>query len=169
MKKLALAAAVLVGLTGAAFAADPVHADRSGFYVGGNIGSSTDEKSRIDLGMTTGYQVGPYARVEANYDHAWRTTGVGNMLMGNAIAQYRVPNSTITPYLLAGAGVGFDNFGAAKNGNTVGLYNVGAGVRIAVSESVELDARYRNVRPLDTKNALVKDQNIFTVGANYRF
>ena len=170
MKKLALAAAMLVGLTGAAIAADPVHSDRSGFYVGGNIGSSTDQKNRTNLGMTAGYQYGKYFRVEADYDHAWRTSGTGNMLMGNVVAQYRIPNSTVTPYVLAGAGVGFDKFGNVKSsGDIVGLYNVGAGVRVAVSESVELDARYRNVRPFDTKNVGVKEQNIFTVGANYRF
>lgn len=172
MNKLLLAAVALLATVGVstANAADTVtNTDRAGFYVGGNLGSSTDNKSRIDLGGVAGYQVAPYARVEASYDHAWRQNGAGNMLLGNAVAQYNIPGTTVTPYVLAGAGVGFDRFGAIKNGNTVGLYDVGAGVRVAVSSTVELDARYRNVRTFADRKVGTKDQNLFSVGVNYRF
>jgi len=169
MKTLLLATVMALGLTGLAQAADPVNADRSGLYIGGNLGSSTDNKSRIDLGGAVGYQVGPYARVEADFDHAWRSNGVGNMAMANAIGQYRIPNSTLTPYVLAGVGVGIDKFGATHTGNSQALYNVGAGMRVAVSESVELDARYRMVHTVDSNKVATRDQNLFTLGAAYRF
>jgi opacity protein-like surface antigen len=42
-------------------------------------------------------------------------------------------------------------------------------VRVAVSRSVELDARYRNVRAVAAHNASLKDQHMFTAGLNYRF
>ena len=169
MKTLLLATVMALGLTGLAQASDPVNADRSGLYVGGTLGSSTENKSRVDLGGSVGYQVGPYARVEADFDHAWRTNGVGNMAMANAIGQYRIPNSTVTPYVLAGAGIGFDRFGSSSSGNAIGLYNVGAGVRMAVSQSVELDARYRYVAPISSNKMGSREQNLFTVGAAYRF
>ena len=175
MKKfLMLATVATMAFSTAAFAADqaatdPVHADRAGIYVGGNLGNSTDDKSRTGVGAVVGYQVMPYARVEADFDHAWRTNGTGNMAMANVIGQYRIPNSTVTPYVLAGAGYGFDKFGSLKSHGQVALYDVGAGVRVAVSQSVELDVRYRNVRPVADQKVNLKDQNLFSVGAAYRF
>lgn len=175
MKKLLMLATVAtMAFATAAFAADPapadpVKADRNGIYVGGNLGSSTDNKSRIGVGAVVGYQVMPYARVELDFDHAWRTQGTGNMVTANVIGQYRIPNSTVTPYVLAGAGYGFDKFGSLKNHGQVALYNVGAGVRVAVSQSVELDARYRNVRPFEANHAASKEQHLFSAGLNYRF
>lgn len=177
MKKILLLATVAtMALTGAAFAqqaaktpADPVKSDRAGFYVGGSVGSSTDDKSRAALGVTAGYQIMPYARVELGYDHAWRTKGTGNMAMANVIGQYRIPSTTLTPYVLAGAGYGFDKYGSTKNHGQVALYNAGAGVRISVSQNVDLDLRYRNVRPIHARNVELKDEHVFSFGAEYRF
>jgi len=175
MKKfLLLATVATMAFATAAFAADPapadpVKADRNGAYVGGSVGSSTDNKSRIGAGVVAGYQVMPYARVELDMDHAWRTNGTGNMMMANAIGQYRITGSTVTPYVLAGAGYGFDKFGSLKNHGQVALYDVGAGVRVALSQTVELDARYRNVRPVEANHVALKDQHLFSAGLNYRF
>ena len=72
MKKILLAAVALIGLTGAAFAEDPMKADRSGAYVTGSVNGSDWTKNKIDLGAAAGYQVVPYARVELDVDHAWR-------------------------------------------------------------------------------------------------
>ena len=173
-KILMLATVATLALTGAAFAADqtpadPVHADRSGLYIGGNLGNGTDDKARMGVGAVVGYQVMPYARVEADFDHAWRTNGTGNMAMANVIGQYRIPNSTVTPYFLAGAGYGFDKFGSLKKHGEVALYDVGAGVRVAVSQSVELDVRYRNVRAIQDVKVNNKEENLFSAGINYRF
>ena len=169
MKIFAIAAAFIALTTGFALANDPVKADRSGFYAGGSVGSSTDNKSRVDIGVNAGYQFNSYVRTEVDFDHAWKTNSNGDMAMVNVIGQYRIPNSTVTPYVLAGAGYGFDGLGSVKGSGQKPLYDVGAGVRVAVSESVELDARYRNVRPISATNASVKDGHMFSVGAGYRF
>lgn len=169
MKNILMATTLFLGLAGAAYAADPVKADRSGAYIGGSIGSSTDNHSRIDLGMNAGYQVGRFMRAEVAVDHAWRATGTGDMVTGNLIGQYRIPNSTLTPYVLVGAGYGFDKLGSAKKDGAVALGTVGAGMRVAVSESVDFDFRYREVRPLSAAHAQNKQLHLFSVGAQYRF
>lgn len=169
MKNTLMAAVAFLALTGTALAADPVKADRSGFYAGGSLGSSTDEKSRIDLGVNAGYQFGSYVRAEVDVDHAWKTHGDGNMLTGNVIGQYRIPNSTVTPYVLVGAGYGFDKLGSLKGGAATPVGNVGAGVRIGLSESVDLDFRYREVRALRDLNASNKQLHLFSAGVDYRF
>ena len=171
MKNILMATVVLFGLTGVAYAADPVKADRSGMYIGGSIGSSTDEYSRVDLGVNAGYQFGSFVRAELDIDHAWKTTGTGDMVTGNLIGQYRIPNSTLTPYVLvgAGAGYGFDKLGSDNKNGAVALGAVGAGMRVAVSESVDFDFRYREVRPFDALNSQNKQLHLFSVGAEYRF
>lgn len=163
MKILALAAVVVAGLTTNALAADPVLADRNGAYVGGYLGASTENQSKTDIGLNGGYQIAPFVRLEADYDHAWFTSGQGNAITAQAIGQYRIPNSTVTPYVLAGTGMGFGN-----NGNA-GIYNVGAGMRVAFSQSVEADFRYRYIAPFNSSNNVTNYQNVFTAGLNYRF
>jgi opacity protein-like surface antigen len=170
MKKILLATVALLGFTTAAMAEDPMKADRSGAYVAGNMGGSNTKTSQMTVNGAVGYQVLPYARVELDFDHAFQTNGAGNMVTANAIGQYRIPSSSITPYVLAGAGMGLDKFGSLKKGGSEkALYNVGAGVRVAVSQSVDLDVRYRNVRPFEAAHVAVKDRNLFTAGVGYRF
>lgn len=170
MKKLALFATIsFVALTGVALAADPLNADRPSFFVGGSVGSTTDKSSRIDLGANFGYQYGPYVRAEVDYDNVRRTTGVGNTLTVDGVAQYRIPNSTVTPYVLAGGGIGFNALANVKTGDEVALYNVGAGVRVAVSNNVELDVRYKDVAPFNNDHVTVKRADVVTAGVNYRF
>ena len=173
MKKLILGATVAtIALASSAFAADPrAYADREGAYLGANIGSTLQTNSQVDLGLVAGYQVMPYARVEATYDYAWFTQGNAQMLMANAIAQYRIEDTQFTPYVLAGAGFGFNNYGTANNlktDGTSGIYNVGGGIRAAVTENVDLDLRYRYVGQFDDVQGR-KDTNVITVGAAYRF
>jgi opacity protein-like surface antigen len=169
MKKTLLAMAVaLLATIGVANAQD-IQADRTGTYVGGMIGSTPQQGAQTDVGLAAGYQFHPNVRVEATYDYLWRNTGSnGQMLMVNGIAQYRIPTSVVTPYVLAGTGVGFEGFGSTKNGNAEMLYNVGAGVRFAVSRDVELDARYRYISHFNNA-ASSTNVNMLTVGANWRF
>ena len=160
---------MLFGVATTAMAADPLNSDRKGFFVGASIGSSTTEQSRIDLGVNAGYQFGQYVRVEADYGYGVRTTGDAQTLMVNAIAQYRIPDTTLTPYVLVGTGVGFSNYTSARSGDVVGLYNVGVGARVALNKNVELDARYRYVEPFNVSESGIKQENRVTVGLNYRF
>jgi opacity protein-like surface antigen len=169
MRKTLLAVAVALLATVGVASAQDIQADRTGMYVGGMIGSTPQKGAQTDLGVVAGYQLHPNARVEAAFDNLWRNTGSnGQMLMVNAVAQYRIPTSVVTPYVLAGTGVGFNSFGTTNIGSAEMLYNVGAGVRFAVSRNVELDARYRYISHFNT-SAANANANMLTVGANWRF
>ena len=118
-------------------------------------------KSRINIGIDAGVQLGSYFRVEADVDRAWRTDGKdGYRVTLNGIGQYRIPNSVVTPYVIAGGGYALDG---------TAIWNVGAGTRIALSQAVELDLRYREVRPFEDRKAALKQDHVFTTGLNYRF
>lgn len=169
MKKvLALAAALGLVLATTAHASDVKNLDRNGVYVGANIGTQLDATKQSAVGATLGYQVAPYARVELNYDHLWQNRTQGQTLFAHGIAQYRVPNTRITPYVLAGVGTGFNSLGTLRHGDSTMLYDVGGGVRYAVTDNVELDARYRNVRAFNT-NVRDRSSDIISVGVNWRF
>jgi len=169
MRKILSAAAAALLATISVAGAQDIQSDRSGMYVGGSIGSTPQRGAQTNVGVAAGYQICPYARVEATFDNLWNNVGNnGQMLMVNGIAQYRIPTSIVTPYVLAGAGAGFNNFGTNNTGNAEMLYNVGAGVRFAVSQNVELDARYRYISHFNT-GAASTNANMLTVGANWRF
>ena len=171
MKNTLLAATLVLGMTAPAFAEDPVKADRSGIYVGGFIGSSTEDKSRLTLGADVGYQVGSYFRAELDIDRAWRTNSKdGYRVTVNGIGQYRIPNTVLTPYVIAGAGYAMDGIASIKNTNSqVAVWNAGAGVRVGLSQNTELDLRYREVRPFEAAKVSLKQDHVFTAGLNYRF
>lgn len=170
MNRLLAALALGVGLVTAtvASATDPVNADRRGVYIGGNVGSTLNSDSRITAGGVVGYQAHPNLRVEGAYDYGFMQSGDGSMLSLNVVPQYRLPNSTVTVYGVAGAGLGWDRWGDLGNGDTRGMYVVGFGARTAVTNNLELDARYRMVNPTDRGNG-VDNIHIFSAGLNYRF
>ena len=170
MKKLlATALVALMATAGAAFAADPVNSDRNGLYAGVNASKLASNRDHLNLGGVVGYQMNPYLRAEADYNHQWGNGRTGQTLFGNVIGQYRLPNTTVTPYVLAGVGMGFDSLGQVKSGDVTGLYQVGAGARVAISQNIELDGRYTNIRPFSTASANIKSDNMFTAGMNFRF
>lgn len=169
MKNLLLASLFTLGFATTAMATDPMAQDTSGIYAGGAIGSGSAATSRVDLNALVGYQVSPYVRAEADFDHSLHTSGAANMIMGNAIVQYRVPGTLVVPYAMIGAGAGYDKFANLKTGNAEGLFDVGAGVRVAVSKNVEADVRYRLIRAINSAHAGVGEENIFTAGLGYKF
>lgn len=166
MKNLFMVAAAVFLL---AFGSAQAQQDNSRFYVTGSVGGYTASESRIDAGLAAGYQIIPYARVELTYDHAWMTNNSGNMVMANVIGQYRIPGTIFTPYVLAGAGAGFDGFGQKYSGAGVGLYNVGSGVRASVGSNVDLDLRYRWIGAFNSSETYKSGTNMFTLGASYNF
>lgn len=169
MKKfLATMALGLALIAAPALASDPLSADRSGVYIGGNLGSTLDSDSRLTLGGVAGYQLHPNLRVEGAYDYGFMQSGDGSMLSLNVVPQYRLPNSTVTVYGVGGVGLGWDRWGDLGNGDTRGMYVMGVGARMGVTTNLELDARYRFVNPTDNRNG-VADVSVFTVGMNYRF
>ena len=169
MKKLLMATVFAFGFSSVALAADPMKQDSSGIYVGGSVGGGSATKDRVNLGANVGYQIGSNVRVEADFDHAFHTKGSANMVMGNVIAQVRLPDTLVVPYVMTGVGFGYSNFANVKTGEVTPLFDVGTGVRVAVSKNVELDVRYRLVRPIEIKNAGTNEENIFSAGLSYKF
>jgi opacity protein-like surface antigen len=165
MKNLVLAAAMALGL-GFAGAAHAQNTDR-GMYVGGNVGTVLSEASKVSAGTVVGYQYNRYVRTEATFDQIWFKDGNGQALMANAVLS--VPTGTIvTPYALIGAGVGMNGLNTPGGNTSVALYNVGAGARVAVTQNVDLDVRYRYFGPFESVNG-GKGANMVTVGAAYKF
>lgn len=139
----------------------------SGVYVGVNSGGNFRSRGEYQLGAVLGYQATPYLGAELTYDFAQRTDRTnGQLLIANGVVS--VPTSTqVTPYALVGVGTGWNSFGAQRSHSTLGVYNVGAGVRVNLNAGVELDARYRYVGSFNANNGF--PQHVLTGGFNYRF
>lgn len=128
-----------------------------GAFVGANIG--TDNWTGDNrVGAVAGWQPYRYLRVEGAYEYGWNggNARTSNSLVANAIGQYPVGN--FTPYALVGTGYRWSF-------NDEGIWNVGAGVRYAITKNIETDLRYRYVSNYTTTN----HQNVVTLGLNYRF
>mgnify|MGYP003335753593 FL=1 len=174
-KTISAAVMMIAGLQTASMAADTafptsVNLDRTGAYVGGSLGSSTGNFNERVFGVDAGFQIGKHLRAGADIDKVWRSDREGYRAMVNGIVQYRIPNTVVTPYVLAGAGYSFNGLSTIRTTNSErAIWDVGAGTRIAVSESVELDARYREIRPMNRSNSAIKQDHVFSAGVNYRF
>lgn len=171
MKKFLLTTTMILGFTTAAFAADPVKGDRTDFYAGVSMGAPTTNTTRMIVGLDAGVQLGKYFRVEADVDRYWQPAGKdGYTAILNGIAQYRIPDSIVTPYLLAGAGYMFDGPAAINNSTArKEVWDFGGGVHMGLSQSVELDLRYREVRLFSEPKVDQKQDHVFSAGLNYRF
>jgi hypothetical protein len=156
MKKIILAAILTLSTFTAVKAADD-----TGFYVGGNVGTTINNKQRVDLGFNTGYQISPFVRGELTYDYRKFDRSMNNVMV-NAIVQY--PTGTpFTPYVLAGTGI------SVVGTQSEMAYNVGGGLRVAVSDNVELDTRYRYTDTFRANAFRKAGDNSFTLGVNFRF
>ena len=163
MKKLILAAAMAIGLVGAAQAQST---DR-GMYIGANVGTVLQDSSKVSAGAVVGYQYNRFVRTEGTFDQIWYKNGNGQALMANAVLS--IPTGTVvTPYALIGAGVGMNRLNTVNGNTSVALYNVGAGARLAVSQNIDLDLRYRHFAAFESVNGR-KGANMITVGAAYKF
>lgn len=148
-----------------------------GGYVGQNFGQVTDytwSTSPFTFGGVAGYEWNRYVRTEATFDYTTKqtptTTQTGQTAFANAILQFGIPGTSFTPYALAGAGAGFNAWGKGASSITddaKALYNVGAGVRYSITNSVELDARYRYIDAIS--GTKFSNNNVATIGANYKF
>jgi|NOAtaT_7_FD_contig_61_2056031_length_616_multi_10_in_0_out_0_1 opacity protein-like surface antigen len=163
MKKLILAAAMAIGLVGAAQAQST---DR-GMYIGANVGTVLQDNSKVSAGAVVGYQYNRFVRTEGTFDQIWYKNGNGQALMANAVLS--IPTGTVvTPYALIGAGVGMNRLNTVNGNTSVALYNVGLGTRVAVSQNIDLDVRYRHFAAFESVNGR-KGANMVTVGAAYKF
>jgi opacity protein-like surface antigen len=192
MKKTILAlAATLTMAASAAIAADlpsrraatslPVFAtELSPWYVGVQAGLPAGNRDRLELdtsaailGLTAGYEVNPFLRLEGNFVN--RSTKndatAGQMATANAIGQLTIPGTVITPYVMGGVGYGWNAYGDPNNGYGAALWNIGGGVRVALTDNWELDGRYRYVQQFKSyvPSGEKINENIVTLGVNYRF
>jgi Opacity protein and related surface antigens len=134
---------------------------KTGFYVSGHAGGATLGKGAV-VGVGAGYDFG-MVRLEADYDYLGGKKGVrGHMFTANAILEHDFDR--FTPYVLAGAGFRFAD--DVKWNERIGVYVLGAGLRYAVTDNLDIDGRYRYVAPFQFNKGR---DHLFTVGVNYRF
>lgn len=129
-RELALAAIATLALSMTPHAvADPL----KGVYVGANLGTTMQDANRGMMGANIGYQFCNNFAGEGTYDYNQVTGSPNNaqMLMFNAVAGY--PNSSpFTPYVLGGTGVGWNAAGNTTSNSALGLWDVGAGFKVAI-------------------------------------
>lgn len=140
----------------------------TGIYMGLNASSNFRDSSDYQIGGLVGYQFHQNFAGEITYDYNRQTrAGDGQMVMGNLVASRRLGQTAITPYVLAGGGVGWNAFGNRGDGTNLALYNVGGGVRINIVSNVDFDARYRYVGAFNGGETY--NQHMVTGGLNIRF
>jgi opacity protein-like surface antigen len=160
-----LALSTMVMFSGTALAQT---APTSGVYVGAAVGTTMQNASDVTAGVVLGYRFNRVLAAEVTYDREWRNRQDGGLLMLNGVVELPVHNR-FRPYALAGVGLGFDHFNlnrADQNGTP--MYNIGGGVRVALTTNLDLDARYRYIAPINTGNSQ-RHASMLTFGVNYRF
>lgn len=127
-------------------------------YAGPTVGAAFNQGAA--LGVNGGYQVNRYFRVEGEYDHVFNLVPYAlDQLAGNAIVQYPIAGTKLTPYALVGVGYQW------QNGVNQGVWNVGGGSRIEINRGVDLDLRYRYVQGMTN----LVNNNFVTVGTTFKF
>ena len=146
-------------------------------YVGGSLGwggAHLDDRAQWSNTLTVGYEFNKNFAVEASVDymyqnsyttsnHKTKTHEAGQTAFVNAIAGY--PIGRVTPYVLAGAGAGFNGAGDAHK-DPEALWNVGGGLSYNLTNNWQLDARYRYI---DAWTGTRAAEQAFSLGVNYRF
>lgn len=154
----ALAAASLVMMTTFDATAQEVRSS-SYVYAGPTIGAALNQGA-LAIGALGGYQVNRYVRGEANFDHVVSTQPYSSKyLTGNVIVQYPISGLRVTPYALTGLGYQW------QNGLNQGVWNVGGGMRTAVTPNTDLDLRYRYLQGMTNQ----ANENVVTMGTTFRF
>jgi opacity protein-like surface antigen len=142
-------------------APSPIFASKS-FYAGVNGGAIVTDGINVNapwtVGVVGGYNItsiGPIGiAAEGTYDYTKDNT---NDVAGNIVGGYSF--GSVTPYALAGVGYRFADI------RNEAIWNVGVGVKVAVTSSIDVDTRYRRVDNLDRTGG----EDRVTVGVNYKF
>lgn len=138
----------------------PVATFNQPFFVGAHIGTAAAYGDNIvndgvvRVNLRAGYQFSPLFRLETSYDVGENRYHAGTV---NGIVQY--PVGRFTPYALVGGGYRWTEF---KNEP---VFVVGGGLRYDLTRNFEIDARYRYV----TDRNRERDENVVTLGVNYKF
>jgi opacity protein-like surface antigen len=146
----------------------PVTNTGTGIYVGAGVGSTFQDGVDYQVGGVVGYQFTPNLAAELTYDYQRLSNNTdGQMVMGNVVYSRPLNFPGVTPYVLAGAGVGWNAMGEPGTGDNLALYNVGGGVRVNVYRNLDLDARYRYVGAFDED--VRENAHVVTLGIVARF
>jgi opacity protein-like surface antigen len=143
----------------------PVSVSDKDFYVGFNAGAlvtdGLNKNAPYSVGVVAGYKVfgfGPVGMTaEGAYDY---DKNKNNTISGNVIGSYKI--GAFTPYALAGVGYRYYDARVIKD---EAIWNVGGGVKYAITSSIDADARYRRIEGFDSKNT----EDRATIGMNYKF
>jgi opacity protein-like surface antigen len=162
------APAVTVTAPAPARVATPTPHVSTGFYVGGSTGwggAHLDNRAQWSNTLYAGYELNRFLALEASVDYMYRNSShtAGQMAFGNALLG--VPVGRLTPYVLAGAGMGFNGAGD-RNKDPQSLWNVGGGLILNINRSWQLDGRYRYI---DSWQGTRAAEQGFSLGVNYRF
>ena len=157
---IALAAALAVGTLATEASA------QSGVYVGAAAATQGRALDDAQWGGTAsvGYRFNRFLTVEALADFTAQTETQrgGQAVFANVVAGY--PLGPVTPYVLAGAGYGFNALAASDNEPQT-LWNAGVGVAYNLNANWQVDARYRRIESMSGDVAADR----VTLGLNYRF
>ena len=129
-----------------------------GVNVGGAVSDGINRDAPWTVGVVGGYNVvrlGPLGLgVEGTYDYKHGDT---QDIAGNVITSMKF--GSFSPYGLAGVGYRWSD---VKNEKT---WNVGGGVKYAISRNIEVDTRYRRIEDWDR----ARPDDRVTIGVNFKF
>lgn len=170
MKKTFLTAALVVVLSGSAWAADAVGLPGvvlaepvTQNYVGIVTGSSVGSDRHGSVGVTVGRELTPNVTVEGQYERAFGRKGTdatSDRVSGNVLVGQRF--GAVTPYVLGGVGYEW-----RKGAEDRSVYSLGGGAKLHLTEELDLDTRYRHIDAFD--NAKRGATDALTFGLNFKF
>ena len=185
MKKI-IAAALLVFAASSALAGDlpskkatpaapaAVTAPDS-WYVGVNAGGAvkldrTVTDNPATVGGVVGYKWNPIFATEITVDEQFKKADqkAQTRVVANGVVTPFGSVFGFSPYALAGVGVQNHDFRDGVRNNNKTVYNVGGGVKYTIAKNWEADARYRYINTW-SDGTKIKDNNIVTLGLNYKF
>jgi len=163
MTKTVLAIAAALGI--AAFTTT-AEAQNTGVYVGaaGAVQGTSIDNGQWGGSASVGYRLNRYLGVEALADFTSETETARGSQALFAVGTAGFPVGPVTPYVLAGAGYGFNGLAGADN-NPQELWTAGVGVAYNISDRWQLDGRYRRVESFNGNATADR----ITLGLNFRF
>lgn len=126
-------------------------------YVTGSVGTHATGTGNAVLGVALGMEAHKNLRVEAAYEYD--VDNKSNKVFAHVLPQAKIPNTVLTPYLLVGVGVDFESIDSKP------LYALGAGVRVELTKSMDLDLRYRRVDNTDNTDK----REVVSAGVSVKF
>lgn len=139
-----------------------------GVRVGAYVGHDFREQTDFVAGAVISKSFTPNLAAEVSYDYLSQDQDLsGQMVMGNLVYSRGLGIPGVVPYVLAGAGVGWNTLGKLPGGDNLMLYNLGGGVKFNLTRNWDLDVRYRYVGAFEDNT--LGNRHMTTLGVGYRF